>query len=186
MTNNYRVAVRIDQIYSRYKAELKGYISKYISSSVVAEDMVQDLFYKFIVADREDTIELVSSWLYRVAKNQIIDHSRKRKEESMPYLKSTEGDEIFEVALADLLSDDSQTPEIELLRSMVWEELECALAELPEEQRIVFVLNELQGVPFADISQASDTPINTLISRKRYAVKHIRERLAALYNDICV
>lgn len=176
--------MRINDIYKKYSGQLKGYINKHISSATTAEDMLQDVFYKFLLADEEEPIERVSSWLYRVAQNQIVDHSRKKKEESMPYLKQGDNDDILEVALSDLLSDDKDNPETELLRSMVWEELEDALQELPEEQRAVFDLNEIQGIPFKDISEATDTPVNTLIARKRYAVLHLRERLQSLYEDI--
>ncbi len=175
--------MRIDKIYKKYQAQLRGYISKYVSSSVVADDMVQDLFYKFIVSDSSDAIESVSSWLYRVAKNQIVDYSRKHKEVEMPYI-SSEDDDFMEIALAELLTDEGETPETGLLRSMVWEELESALAELPTEQRAVFELHELQGISFAEISEATSIPINTLISRKRYAVQHLRKRLVALYEDV--
>lgn len=176
--------MRINDIYQKYSSQLRGYIAKHIPSAAMADDMVQDVFYKFVVADSQDPIESVSSWLYRVAQNQIVDHSRKRKEEPMPYLKRDEGDDILEIALSELLSDEKNNPETELLRSMVWEELEDALQELPEEQRAVFELNEIQGIPFKDIAEATDTPVNTLIARKRYAVLHLRARLQSLYEEI--
>lgn len=176
--------MRIEQIYNKYKVQLKGYVSRHIPSLVVADDIVQDVFYKFIEADRKKTIESVSSWLYRVAQNQIIDHSRKRKEESMPYFAENRDDELFYIALVDLLTDEKQTPELELIRSMVWEEFEKALAELPDEQRNVFEMTELEGIPFNDISDATGIAVNTLISRKRYAVQHLRRALVELYQNI--
>ncbi len=175
--------MRIDKIYRKYKSQLREYISKYIPSGDVADDMTQDVFYKFIIADRDDPINAVSSWLYRVAQNQIIDYSRKHKEERMPLIAKSDDDE-FLVSLADLLLTDDSTPENELFRSMIRDELSSALKELPEEQRIAFELTELQGLSFKDISESSGIAINTLISRKRYAILHLRERLSSLYQDI--
>lgn len=176
--------MQFDTIYKRYSAQLKGYVSKQIPPSASVDDIVQEVFYKFIVADRDSPIQAISAWLYRVAQNLIVDRSRKQREDAMPYLTKGEGDNLFEVALAELLSDENQTPETELLRSMVWEELESALAELPTEQRTVFELNELQGVPFDEIARITQTPINTLLSRKRYAVLHLRKRLLSLYEEV--
>lgn len=175
--------MRIEEIYRKYSAQLRGYISKYVSSSVDSEDILHDTFYKLITADNQDNIQSISSWLYRVAQNRIIDSSRKHKEESITYLKDSDNEHI-EVSIAELLTNPKETPETELLRSMVWEELETALSELPEEQRIVFELNELEGIPFSEIAEVTNIPVNTLISRKRYAVLHLRQRLSSLYEDI--
>ncbi len=175
--------MRIENIYRKYSAQLRGYISKYVSSSIDSDDILHDTFYKFIVADEQDTIQSISSWLYRVAQNTIIDRSRKRREESIPYLKDSD-DAHIEISIAELLTNPKDTPENDLLRSMVWDELESALSELPEEQRIVFELNELEGIPFSEISEATNIPVNTLISRKRYAVLHLRQRLSSLYEEI--
>jgi len=173
--------VHINDIYTKYSGKLKRYIDSYISSKAMSDDMVQDIFYKFIVANREDPIESVSSWLYRVARNQIIDYSRKHKEESMPYLGDNQDDDGASMALSDVLIDDKQNPETEYIRSVIWEELEKALQTLPKEQQDVFELHELQGISFKEISEATNTPINTLISRKRYAVMELRKRLNTLY-----
>lgn len=176
---------RVEYIFKRYSAALKGFVSKQLSSDQESEDMLHDVFYRFIVSDGEHrAIENVSSWLYRVARNMIIDRSRKHKESAMPYLCQGEDSELAELALSDLLSDEYDTPETELLRTIIRDELAQALLELPTEQRVVFELNELEGIPFSEISESTGIPINTLISRKRYAVQYLRSRLDYIYQEL--
>ncbi len=176
---------RVENIFIRYSSALRGFISKRLSSDIESEDMLHDVFYKFIVSDGEDeSIENVSAWLYRVARNMVVDSSRKKREESMPYIAKVSGGELLEIPLSELLSTEGDTPETELVNSLIREELMLALEELPAKQRAVFELNELQGFSFKEISEASAEPINTLISQKRYAVQHLRRRLAELYCDV--
>lgn len=172
-------STRADNIFKRYSASLRGFIKKQLSSDTdESEDILHDIFYKFIVTDGEDEqIENVSSWLYKVARNIITDRSRKIKEKSMPYIFDNEDDEF---PLSDLLLHDNNTPESELTNLIIQEEIEQALSELPANQREVYELNELQGIPFAEISEATGLSINTLISRKRYAVMSLREKLKHL------
>ncbi len=173
---------RTEGIFKRYGAQLRGYISKQISSRSDAEDILQSVFYRFITTESEkESIEHVCAWLYRVAGNLIIDHRRKHREQRMPTLFA---DEDREVPLLELLASDDQSPEGEFVRSMIWDEIQAALEELPQEQRTVFELNELEGISFKEISQATGVPINTLISRKRYATLHLRERLSSLYEEV--
>lgn len=169
---------RADSIFRQYSAAIRGFIKKQLSSdSKESEDILHDLFYKFIITDGEnEQIDNVTSWLYRVARNLIIDRSRKIKEEPMPYVQ---GDE-YSVPISELLLHNNNTPDDELSQLIVQEEFEAALASLPVEQRTVYELNELQGIPFAEISEATNIPINTLISRKRYAVQSLRKRLEYL------
>ncbi len=175
---------RVESIFKRYSAALKGYISKQISSDSESEDMLHDIFYRFIVSDgQEESINNVASWLYRVARNMIIDRSRKMKEESMPYLHSSDENEN-DISLAEILLVDDNSPETTMEQVIISEELNLALAELPAEQRNVFELNELQGVAFKDISEATGVPINTLISQKRYAILYLRKHLAHLYDGL--
>ncbi len=174
---------RVEGVFKRYSSALRGFIKKQISSDTSeSEDLLQDLFYKFIVTDGEDEqIENVAAWLYRVARNMIVNRSRKIKEQSMPYVRGEGyGAELTEVALAELILRDDRTPEEELARATIEEAFAAALASLPENQRAVYELNELQGVPFAEIAEATGIPINTLISRKRYAVLALREKLEHL------
>lgn len=128
-----------------------------------------------------DTIDSISGWLYRVARNRIIDRSRKKKDERMDdfgYL-----DDEGEWRLPDIFLSESKTPEDEYLRNLFWEELMAALEELPEKQREVFVLNEMEDITLQEIADRTGENLKTIISRKRYAVLHLRERLSALYKE---
>ncbi len=170
---------RAERIFRQYSAALRGFIKKQLSSdSFESEDVLHDVFYKFIIADGEDEqIDNITSWLYRVARNLIIDRSRKKKEEPMPQVQ---GDEQSLIPISELLLHNNITPEDELTQLILEEEFERALATLPAEQRTVYELNELQGIPYAEISAATNIPINTLISRKRYAVQSLRQQLQHL------
>lgn len=177
--------VRVADIFRNYQEQLKGFITKRVSSKEDSEDILQNVFYQFLKYDREESpIEQIAAWLYSVARNQIIDRSRKHKEVEMPYLSSDEDDGIFLKELAELMPDEDQSPEMDFIRSTVWEELENALLELSDEQRTVFELTELEGIPFKEIAESTGIPINTLISRKRYAVLFLRKRLYSLYDEL--
>ena len=176
---------RVANIFRKYQAQLKGFINKRVSSREDSEDILQNVFYQFMKSDQEENpIEQIAAWLYSVARNQIIDRSRKRREEEMPYLSTNEDDGTFLKELSELMPDEDQSPEMDFIRSTVWEELEQALLELPDEQRTVFELTELEGIPFKEIAESTGIPVNTLISRKRYAVLFLRKRLYNLYEDI--
>ncbi len=161
---------------------LFGFIKQRVASTEDAEDILQEVFYQF--AGNTQPIEQATGWLYKVARNKITDNYRKHK---LPL-----ADDIFNSAVGDeenfnwremLLPGDS-TPETEYLRNIFWEELKAALDELPAGQRDVFILNEIEGVPFKDIADQTGESVATLISRKRYAVLHLRERLQILKDEI--
>ncbi len=176
---------RIDSIFKKYSSALKGFISKQLSSDSESEDLLHDIFYKFIITDgEEESINDVSSWLYRTTRNLIIDRSRKKREVDMPHFTQNEDGELFDTPISELLSEENDTPETHFMRSIVREELFAAISNLPAEQRTVFELNELEGVPFSEISKATQIPMNTLISRKRYAVLYLRKELAQLYESL--
>jgi RNA polymerase sigma factor (sigma-70 family) len=178
-------SVRIADIFKKYQAQLRGFIARRVSSKEDSEDILQNVFYQFMKNDQADNpIEQISAWLYSVARNQIIDRSRKHREEEMPYFSGYDEDGTFLKELSELMPDEDQSPEMDYLRAMVWEELENALLELPDEQRTVFELTELEGVPFKEIAESTGIPVNTLISRKRYAVLFLRKRLSSLYDEI--
>lgn len=183
MSNDEPSKSKISDVFKKYQAQLKGYINKRVTSKEDGEDILQNVFYQLLKS--ENPIEEMTAWLYAVTRNQIIDLKRKRKEEEMPTIAVDDSNEVFLSEISNFLFDDEESsPEDVYLRSLVWSELEIALAELPEEQKEVFELTELKGIPFKEISQSMDIPVNTLISRKRYAVLHLRLRLKSLYEDL--
>lgn len=171
----------ITQVITDYSKRLMGFIRKRVSNEAEAEDILQDVFYQFV--GNTQPIEQLTAWLFTVARNKITDRQRKHKPE---LLEDVFGDEENEDAIgwSELLFDDSNDPEKEYLRSLFWETLNSALNELPEEQKQVFILNELEGVPFKDIAEKTGESVNTLLSRKRYAVLHLRERLRTLKDEL--
>lgn len=177
----------VSAIYDRHHAELKGFISKRVRFREDAEDILQNVFFQLSKIDLvENPIGQISSWLYTVARNQIVDRSRKKKEERMPRVKNSRANEEEELwfDISAFMAGDDPTPEGEYIRSLFWEELELALEELPAEQRSVFEMTELDGFSFKELSESTGIPVNTLLSRKRYAVLHLRERLAGLYAEL--
>ncbi|HTB99301.1 MAG TPA: sigma-70 family RNA polymerase sigma factor [Ferruginibacter sp.] len=164
-----------------YSRQLFGFIKQRVATNEDAEDILQDVFYQF--ADNEEPITQVTGWLYKVARNKITDSYRKQKlpliEDLQPAAASEEGFDWKEILLA---TDD--TPETSYIRNLFWDELQLALDELPAEQRDVFILNEMEGIPFKNIAEETGVSVATLISRKRYAVLHLRERLSVLKDEL--
>lgn len=178
----------ISTVYREYKDELEGYISKRIDFKEDVEDILQNVFYNLSGIDLiENPIEHISSWLYSVAQNQITDFYRKKKEERMPSFSDDESSEDDLVnSIFELLSDPDDNPETKYIQSLVWIELEAALSRLPAEQRTVFELTELEGFSFKEISETTGISVNTLLSRKRYAILYLREQLRDLYIELLV
>jgi RNA polymerase sigma factor (sigma-70 family) len=175
----------IPAIYEKYKDELKGYISKRVGFKEDVEDILQNVFFNLAKIDLiENSIEHISSWLYSVTQNQITDFYRKKKEERMPLSSNEEAENGFVENIIDLLSDPADNPEIQYIQSMLWIELEIALSHLPAEQRTVFELTELEGFSFKEISESTGISVNTLLSRKRYAILYLRKRLQSTYFEI--
>jgi len=165
---------------------LLNFIRKSIPDPIEAEDLLHDVFYELIVAYRlMKPIERTTSWLFAVAKNKITDLFRKKKPISFSSLKTVEKSDDSEPALLPyLLLTSSENTDDELMRNLILNELEEALALLPEEQRWVFVQHEIEGLSFNEMSEITGEPVNTLISRKRYAVLSLRIHLRDLYNEI--
>ena len=175
----------VGSIYESHRSELKGFISRRVDSAEEAEDILQNVFYNLARIDLiENPIEHITAWLYSVARNQIIDRRRKHREEPMPVLRGEPDDDDFSADLTTIIAATDADPEKDYLHQLVWEELELALDELPPEQRSVFDLTEMQDISYKEISESTGIPVNTLLSRKRYAVLHLRARLAQLYSDL--
>lgn len=171
-------------VYQKYESELKGYIGRRVEFKEDIEDIFQNIFYNLSKIDlNENPIDQISSWLYSVAQNQISDYYRKKKPDPF-YEHEDIDDEGFLINLIDIIGDDSVSPEAQYVQSIVWMELELALGELPPEQRTVFELTELEGFSFKEIAESTGVPVNTLLSRKRYAVLYLREKLRSLYDDL--
>ncbi|OQP49842.1 RNA polymerase sigma factor [Niastella populi] len=172
----------ITQVITDYSKRLMGFIRKRVNNEADAEDILQDVFYQFI--GNTQPIEQMTAWLFTVARNKIIDRQRKKKPEALEDLFGEEESEEGGLNWTEFLFDASDNPEKDYLRTLFWEELNNALTELPEEQRQVFILNELEGVPFKDIAERTGETVNTLLSRKRYAVLHLRSRLSVLKDEL--
>ena len=163
------------------RKRLLDFIRRRVRTEEDAEDILQDVFYQLATSySVTEPIEKITSWLFTVARNRIIDWYRKKRPESLP---GSGGDPAVPINLEDILYDPKQNPDRVYARSLVWTELADALDELPEEQREVFVLHELEGKSFKEIVELTGEPLNTLLSRKRYAVLHLRERLQELYEE---
>lgn len=170
----------IVQVVTDYGSRLFRFIRGRVGSDEDAEDILQEVWYQLSHSVNIEEIEQVSGWLYRVARNKITDRYRKKKPDSLEDYTYGE-DEAF--SLKDILLADTNDPAAEELKELFWQELFVALDELPENQRQVFVENELEDKPLRQIAEETGQKLKTIISRKGYAVKHLRRRLEALYNE---
>ena len=172
----------LSQAIGRERGRLRNFIRKRVADDEEAEDILQDVFYELIEAYRlMKPIEQVSAWLFRVARNRIIDFFRKNKPVTVTRAPGQDSDET--PSLEELLPSPDTGPEAAYARGVLVEELEAALAELPQEQREVFIAHEIEGRSFKDISANTGTSVNTLLSRKHYAVLYLRERLQTIYDE---
>jgi RNA polymerase sigma factor (sigma-70 family) len=173
--------LRISQVVKREQSRLRHFIRRRVPDPRDAEDILQDVFYELVEANRMlMPIEHVTGWLFRVARNRITDLFRKKKPVS---LSASVTDHEEWLQLEDLLPSPDAGPEALYARNVLLDELELAIAELPEEQREVFVAHELEGRSFKEMAAESGVSVNTLLSRKRYAVLHLRARLQSIYDE---
>jgi RNA polymerase sigma factor (sigma-70 family) len=174
---------RISEVVKREQSRLRNFIRRRVPDPRDAEDILQDVFYKLVEANRLlMPIDHVTGWLFRVARNRITDLFRKRRPESFSDIAvADEDDELLR--LEDLLPSPDAGPEAHYARSVLLDELELAIEELPPEQREVFVAHELEGRSFKQIAAETGVSVNTLLSRKRYAVLHLRRRLQSIYDE---
>ncbi len=174
---------QISEVVTREQSRLRNFIRRRVPDSRDAEDILQDVFYELVEANRLlMPIEHVTGWLFRVARNRITDLFRKKKPENFSDAAVTdEDDELLQ--FEDLLPSPDAGPEALYLRGVLLDELESALDELPQEQRKAFIAHELEGRSFKEMAAATGVSVNTLLSRKRYAVLHLRERLQNVYDE---
>ena len=175
---------RISEAISRDAPRLRNFIRRNVPDTSDAEDILQDVFYELIEAYRMmKPIEQVTAWLFRVARNRITDLFRRQKREAKADpAAAAEGGEPL--ALEEWLPSADAGPETAYVRTILLEELDEALHELPQEQQEVFVAHELMGYSFKELAEQTGTSVNTLLSRKHYAVLHLRKRLQSIYDEI--
>jgi RNA polymerase sigma factor (sigma-70 family) len=177
---------RISDVVTREQSRLRNFIRRRVSDPRDAEDILQDVFYELVEANRLlMPIEHVTGWLFRVARNRITDLFRKKKPESFSdvAVANTDDDDGELLYLDDLLPSPDVGPEALYARHILLDELVAAVDELPQEQREVFVAHELEGRSFKEMAAESGVSVNTLLSRKRYAVRRLRERLQGVYDE---
>lgn len=171
----------ITETISQERGRLRNFIRRRVPDANEAEDILQDVFFEYVEAYRlPEPIEQVGAWLYRVARNRIIDRFRKKREVALPEVPGEDAEEHW---LEEVLPSPDVGPEAAYARGVLLEELLAALQELPKEQRDVFIAHELDGRSFKELAAESGVAINTLLARKRYAVKHLRERLQTIYDE---
>jgi RNA polymerase sigma factor (sigma-70 family) len=174
---------RISEVVQRERSRLRQFIRRRVPDSQDAEDILQDVFYKLVEANRLlMPIDHVTGWLFRVARNRITDVFRKRQPMRFADLEVPDG-QGERVDFEDLLPSPYAGPEAQYARGVLLEELELAIEELPREQRRAFVAHELEGRSFKELAAETGVSVNTLLSRKRYAVLHLRQRLKEIYEE---
>jgi RNA polymerase sigma factor (sigma-70 family) len=174
---------QIADVIANEQQRLRNFIRRRVANEADADDLLQDVFFELVRAHRLLLpIDFVTGWLYRVARNRITDLFRKKRPESFGNAtQETDQGEVF--GLEDLLPSQDAGPEAQYLRSLLLDEMRRAIAELPPEQREVFVAHELEGRSFKELAGETGANINTLLSRKRYAVFHLRERLQNIHDE---
>jgi RNA polymerase sigma factor (sigma-70 family) len=175
---------RISEVVNREQSRLRNFIRRRVPDPRDAEDILQDVFYELVEANRLlMPIEHLTGWLFRVARNRITDLFRKKRPESFSETGAAGDDDDEPLPFEDLLPSPDAGPEALYARRVLLEELESAVAELPPDQREVFVGHELEGRSFKQMAAETGVSVNTLLSRKRYAVLHLRERLQTIYDE---
>jgi RNA polymerase sigma factor (sigma-70 family) len=175
---------QISEAIHREQPRLRNFIRKRVADPGDAEDILQDVFYELVEAYRMmKPVEQVTAWLFQVARNRITDLFRKKKPELLADELVTTNDEGERLRLEDLLPSPDAGPEAAYARSLLWEELEAAIEELPEDQREVFIAHEVMGQSFKELAAQTGVSVNTLLSRKHYAVLQLRERLQAIHDE---
>ena len=174
---------QISETVDQQRSRLRSFISRRVADPSDVEDILQEVFFELVEAYRlMKPVETAGAWLFRVARNRIIDRFRKKKPATMADL-NLESEEGELLSIDELLPSPDGGPEAAYARTLLIEELEAALDELPEEQRRVFIEHEIEGRSFKELAAETGVSINTLLSRKRYAVLHLRQRLQSLHRE---
>ena len=175
---------RISEVIRGERSRLRNFIRKRVPNEADVEDLLQDVFYELVEANRMlMPIQYVTGWLFRVARNRVTDLFRKQRPEAWSQVAAeNEGGDLLQIE--DLLPSPDAGPEALYVRNMFFDELEAALSELPDEQREVFIAHELEGRSFKELSAESGVNVNTLLARKRYAVLHLRQRLQSIHDEL--
>jgi RNA polymerase sigma factor (sigma-70 family) len=178
--------IQIEQLVKEEEGRLLGFIRKRVPREEDARDIAQDVYYQLTAGfDDIRSLASVTSWLFSVARNRITDHYRKKRPESLSdQVVRTTGSEGEPLMLEDILPALTRSPEDEYMRGVIWETIEASLEQMNEAQREVFVMNEFEDMSFKEIAELTGEGINTLLSRKRYAVTYLREQLRELYKQI--
>jgi RNA polymerase sigma factor (sigma-70 family) len=175
---------RITTAIAREQGRLRNFIRRRVADESEVEDILQDVFYELIAAYRlMKPIEQVSAWMFRVARNRIIDLFRKRRPEASTNDSMSAAEDDEDLLLEEMLPSPDAGPDAAYARGVLLDELDAALDELPEEQREVFVAHELEGRSFKELAQETGLNLNTLLARKHYAVLHLRKRLRAIHDE---
>ncbi len=184
--NDMELAVQIENLFKTDRKKFLGFIRQRVRSQEEAEDILQDVFTNVLAASAnvQKPIENIASWVFTAVRNRIIDSYRKKRAETFSDMQTPGQAEDGVDSFENFLGDASNDPEIDLMRKTIWESVQDGLAELPEEQRDVFVKNEFEGISFREMSEDTGVNINTLLARKRYAVLHLRKRLKDLYSSV--
>ena len=176
---------KLDNTIHKEQRKLLNFINTRMPSVEDAEDILQDVFYEFVEVTREaEPLEKAVAWLYRVARNKITDWYRKKKPERLENRVVHDNEEDEPLMLADIVSSFDRPADEQMLLKAVSEELTDALELLPEKQKEVFVMHELEGLSLKQIAEITQVPLKTVISRKHYAVQFLREHLRELYNEL--
>ena len=173
----------VSQAFNKLGKQLFAFIRDKVKIVEDAEDILQEVWYQFSNLSNIDQVENASAWLYTVSKNKITDFYRKKKTENLEDFTTEDEEGDFSIKEA-LLIDDTNNPELTLFKDLFWEELMKALDELPENQRLVFIENEMEDKTLQKIADETGENLKTIISRKGYAMKHLKKRLLPLYNEL--
>jgi len=177
----------IRDTFRKEQDRLFAFIRSRVPSTEDAEDVLQDVFYELVNTYRVmKPVEQMASWMFTVARNKITDRFRKKKPESLEGYFAIREEDGERLDIADFLPSGGTSQDREMMREVIMDALTAALAELPEEQRNVFVMHEFEDKSFNEIAEATGVHVNTLLSRKRYAVLHLRKRMLHLYEDMFV